>query len=65
MWRVARQIFHEAIAGIFAVLAFAWANAALRSWTRDAAHWLVGVAIATAGLMVVFSWTSFRRARRL
>lgn len=64
-WRTLRQIFHEVVGGVFAVLALAWANAALRSWTHDTARWLVGVAMVTAALMGFFSWTSFRRARRL
>jgi hypothetical protein len=31
LWRVVRQLFHEVIGAIFAVLAFAWLNSALRS----------------------------------
>jgi len=64
-WRVLRQLFHELIAAVFAVLALAWLNAALRAWTRDAARWLVGVAVAVALLFAFFAVTSFRRARKL
>ena len=64
-WRVLRQLFHELIAAVFAVLALAWLNAALRAWTRDAARWLVGVAVAVALLFAFFAVTSFRRSRKL
>jgi glycerol uptake facilitator-like aquaporin len=65
LWRVLRQLFHEVIGGIFVVLALAWFNAALRAWTRDAAHWLVGIAIAIGLLFVFFAITSFRKAQKL
>jgi hypothetical protein len=65
LWRALRQLFHEAIAAVFAVLALGWVNAALRAWTRDVAGWLIGLAIAVALLFVFFAVTSFRRARRL
>ncbi len=64
-WRALRQLFHEVIAAAFAVLALAWLNAALRAWTRDAARWLIGIAVAVALLFVFFAVTSFRRARKL
>jgi len=53
------------IGAVFGVLAFAWLNAAFRSWTRDAARWLIGVAVAVALLFVFFAVSSFRRARKL
>ena len=62
-WRAMKQLFHEVIACIFAVLALAWVNAAFRAWTRDVAPWLIGVAVAVALLFVFFGVTSFRRAR--
>src|SRR5882724_8055696 len=43
-WRTLRQIFHEVTAAVFAVLALAWLNAALRAWNRDTAHWLIAAA---------------------
>jgi multisubunit Na+/H+ antiporter MnhB subunit len=64
-WRALRQLFHEAIAAVFAVLALGWLNAALRAWTRDVAGWLIGLAVAVAFLFAFFAVTSFRRARRL
>ncbi len=65
LWRVLRQLFHEMTGAAFAVLALGWANAALRAWTRDVAMWLFGTGVAVTLLMAFFSWTSFRRARRI
>ncbi len=65
LWRVLKQLFHEAIGAIFALLALGWLNMALRAWTRDATHWLVGISIAVGLVFVGFSVTSFRRARQL
>jgi len=64
-WRTLKQLFHELVGGIFAVLALAWLQSAIRAWTRDVAHWLVAIACGVAALLAVFSWTSFRRARQL
>jgi multisubunit Na+/H+ antiporter MnhB subunit len=64
-WRALKQIFHEVVGALFAVLAFGWLNSAFRAWTRDVAHWLIAVAIAVAGLFIFFSVSSFRRARQL
>jgi len=65
LWRVAKQLFHEVMGAAFAVLALGWLNSAFRAWTRDVAHWLVGVSIVVALLFVAFSVSSFRRARQL
>jgi hypothetical protein len=64
-WSTLKQLFHELVGAVFAVLAFAWVQSAIRAWTRDVAHWLVGTAFAVAVVMGIFSWTSFRRARKL
>jgi chromate transport protein ChrA len=64
-WRTLRQLFHEVIAAVFAVLALAWLNAALRAWTRDVARWLIAIAIAVAILFLFFAVTSFRKSRKL
>lgn len=50
---------------VFAVLALAWLNAALRAWTRDVARWLIALAVSVAALFLFFSVTSFLRARKL
>jgi hypothetical protein len=64
-WRALRQLFHEMIGALFAVLAVAWLNAAFRAWTRDAARWLIGLAVAIALLFVFFAVSSFRKSRKL
>jgi glycerol uptake facilitator-like aquaporin len=64
-WRTLRQLFHEVIAAVFAVLALAWFNAAVRAWTRDVARWLIGIAVAVAILFLFFAVTSFRKSRKL
>jgi hypothetical protein len=63
-WRALKQLFHEVIGATFAVLALAWLNLALRSWTRDVAHWLIAAAVGVAALFLFFAVTSFRKARQ-
>jgi len=65
IWRALRQLFHEAVGAVFAVLALGWLNAAFRAWTRDVAHWLIALPVSVALLFVFFAVTSFRKARRL
>lgn len=65
VWRTLKQLFHELVAGIFAVLALAWLQSAIRAWNRDVAHWLVFAAFGVAVLLGVFAWTSFRRSRQI
>jgi hypothetical protein len=65
LWRALKQLFHEAVAAVFAVLALAWLNAILRSWTRDVARWMIVVGAAVVALFIFFAVTSFRRARKL
>lgn len=65
LWRTLKQLFHEVTGAIFAVLAFAWLNAAIRAWTRDVAYWLVAIAVLVAASFSFFAFTSFRRARKL
>jgi hypothetical protein len=65
LWRTVKQIFHEVVGAMFAVLAFGWLNSAFRAWTRDVAHWLIALAVAVAAIFVVFAVSSFRRSRQL
>jgi len=65
LWRVLKQLFHEAVGALFAVMAFGWFNSAFRAWTRDVAHWLIALSVAVALLFVFFAISSFRRARSL
>jgi multisubunit Na+/H+ antiporter MnhB subunit len=64
-WRTLKQLFHELTGALFAVLALGWLNAAFRAWTRDAARWLISIAVAVGLLFAFFAVTSFRRARKL
>jgi hypothetical protein len=63
--RVMKQIFYEVAGAMFAILAFGWFNLAFRAWTRDVARWLIGASLVVAALFVLFSFSSFRRARQL
>jgi hypothetical protein len=53
------------IGASFAVLALGWLNLAFRAWTRDVAHWLIGVSVGVAAVFIAFAVGSFRRARQL
>lgn len=64
-WRALKQLFHEMVGAVFAVLSLGWLNAAVRAWTRDVARWLIAVAVGMALLFVFFAITSFRRARKV
>src|SRR5262249_58385999 len=48
LWRTLKQLFHELVGAVFAVLAFAWVQSAIRAWTRDGARWLVATAFVVA-----------------
>jgi hypothetical protein len=65
LWRALRHLFHEVVGAVFAVLALGWLNTAIRTWSRDAARWLVAIPVGVALLLVFFAVTSFRKARRL
>ena len=65
LWRTVKQLFHEMIGAVFALLALAWLNAGLRAWTRDVSRWLVAMAVCVAALFIFFAVTSFLRARKL
>jgi len=64
-WRAMRQLFHEIVGALYAVLALAWLNAALRASQHEMSRWLLAAAVGVAAVMAAFSWTSFRSARRL
>ena len=64
-WRALKQLFLEVAGAMFAFLGILWLNAALRSWNRDVAHWLIATAVAFALLFFFFALSSFRRARKL
>jgi hypothetical protein len=64
-WRVARQIFHEAVGTIFAVFALYGVLAAWRQWKVRPILWLIAFSLAYAVMMIAFSFVAFRRARRI
>jgi hypothetical protein len=65
LWRALKQLFHEAVGALFAVLAIAWLNSILRAWTRDVAIWIIALAATVVGLFIFFAVTSFQRARKI
>lgn len=64
-WRALKQLFLEVVGAAFAFLGIVWLNVALRSWSRDIAHWLIAAAVVFALLFFFFAVSSFRRARKL
>jgi len=65
LWRITRQVFHEATGALFGLFA-AWAAfAAWKQWKQRPALWLMAFAIFYALTMAAFSVASFRRARRV
>jgi hypothetical protein len=65
LWRALRQLFHETTGAIFAILALVTLGSAFRGWQNGAARWMVALPIAYAMLLIYFSVTSFRSARRV
>jgi glycerol uptake facilitator-like aquaporin len=65
LWRVTRQIFHEAMGTLFAVFAAYGVLVAWRQWQHRPVWWLLSFAIAYAVMMAAFAFISFRRARRI
>lgn len=64
-WRLARQLFHEATGAMFGLFAIYGGFAAWKQWKHRPAIWLVCFAIAYAIAMAAYSFSSFRRARRV
>jgi hypothetical protein len=65
LWRAGRQLFHEATGAIFGVFALAATTSAVRSWESGVPRWMVALPLVYAAMMVYFSVTSFRSARRV
>jgi hypothetical protein len=65
LWRLTRQLFHEATGAFFGLFA-AWAAfAAWKQWKHRPALWLMGFAISYAIMMAAFAVAAFLRARRV
>jgi glycerol uptake facilitator-like aquaporin len=65
LWRVTRQIFHEAMGAIFAIFAGYGVLLAWRQWHQRPVWWLLMFAIGYAAMMAAFAFLSFRSARRV
>jgi glycerol uptake facilitator-like aquaporin len=69
LWRVARQLFHEAAGTLFLLLAVGGALSTWRYWRQTAlgAHgpWIVALAAFFTAMMAYFALASFRSARRV
>jgi hypothetical protein len=65
LWRALRQLFHEMTGTMFALLALVTLSSAFRAWQHGISRWIIAVPIAYALLMIYFSVTSFRSARRV
>jgi hypothetical protein len=65
LWRLTRQLFHEATGAMFGIFA-AWAAfAAWKQWKQRPALWFLGFAIVYAITMAAYALGSFKRARRV
>lgn len=65
LWRVARQVFHEATGALFAVFALYGAMAVWRQYKSHPVVWLMLFAAAYAIAMGTFAFFAFRRARKV
>jgi hypothetical protein len=65
LWRVTRQVFHEATGTLFAVFGAYGLLLAWRQWHSRPVLWLTGLALLYAAMMAAFAFAAFRRARRL
>ena len=65
LWRVTRQVFHEAMGAIFAVFAGYGLLLAWRQWHQRPVWWLLTFAIGYAVMMAAFAIRSFRSARHV
>jgi len=65
LWRVTRQVFHEATGALFGFFAGYGLLLAWRTWHHKPALWLVGLAVLYALMMGGFAFGAFRRAKRM
>ena len=65
LWRITRQLFHEAAGALFVVFAVIGGAGVWREWKRGSAAWLLAVVATFTVMMAAFAWSSFRSARRL
>ena len=63
LWRVTRQVFHEAMGTLFWAFAFYGGVAAWRQWHYRPTAWIMAFAIGYTVVMAIFGFSSFRRAK--
>jgi hypothetical protein len=65
LWRVTRQLFHEATGAAFAMFALYGAMAAWRGYHARQNPWLLALPICYGAMMAFFSMMAFRTSRRV
>ncbi len=60
-----RQLWHEVIGSLFAVLTFAGASTMLREWSQNGFGARFALAVCFTLMMLYFGITSFRAAKRI
>jgi hypothetical protein len=65
IWRATRELFHEVTGTLFFLIAASAIQSAWRAWHRGAGHWIVGMDVFYAFLMILFGALSFRDSRRV
>ncbi len=65
LWRVTRQLFHEATGTVFFLFALVGGLSTWRAWRNASALWLIGLPAFFTVMMGAFAITSFRSARRV
>ncbi|HEV2287889.1 MAG TPA: hypothetical protein VGR81_02945 [Candidatus Acidoferrales bacterium] len=65
IWKVTRQLFHEATGSLFALFALYSGVAAWRQFHQTSNWWIAGLALGYTLMMAFFSVSSFRSARRV
>jgi hypothetical protein len=65
LWRVTRQVFHEATGALFGIFALYGLLLAWRQWKQRPVLWLVAFAVLYALMMAVFAFGAFRKSRRI
>ena len=64
-WKLARQLFHEAAGTLFALFALYAGAAAWKQDHQPGGQWIAAFALGYALMMIWFSFSSFRSARRV
>lgn len=64
-WKLSRQLFHEAAGAFFALFAIYGGIAAWKQFHQPGGQWIAAFAVFYTAMMVFFSISSFRNARRV